>query len=55
MRAQPHLHEVRSLIASQRGRPLVSEGHVVGAIGISADTPAHDDEIARAAQGVLGQ
>ncbi|KAF1005038.1 MAG: hypothetical protein GAK32_02712 [Pseudomonas fluorescens] len=30
-------------------RPIILEGQVVGAIGISADTPAHDDEIARAA------
>jgi glc operon protein GlcG len=30
-------------------QPIILEGQVVGAIGISADTPAHDDEIALAA------
>jgi glc operon protein GlcG len=33
----------------QGGRPLVVQGQVVGAVGISADTPLHDDEIAQAA------
>ncbi len=27
-------------------QPIRLEGQVIGAIGISADTPAHDDEIA---------
>lgn len=39
----------------QGGRPLIANGHVIGAVGISADSPAHDDEIARAAQDALGQ
>lgn len=26
--------------------PIVVAGHVVGAIGVSADTPAHDQQIA---------
>ncbi len=39
----------------QGGRPLVVDGHVIGAVGISSDTPVHDDEIARAAQVALGQ
>ena len=30
------------------GLPLVVNGTVVGAIGVSADTPQHDEEIARA-------
>lgn len=37
------------LLMMKGARPIILEGQVVGAIGISADTPAHDDEIARAA------
>lgn len=33
----------------QGGRPVVVDGVVIGAVGISADTPAHDDEIAQEA------
>lgn len=32
----------------QGGVPVVVAGHVVGAIGVSADTPAHDQQIAEA-------
>ena len=38
-----------SLPMMKGARPIMLEGQVVGAIGISADTPAHDDEIALAA------
>lgn len=32
----------------QGGVPVIVGGHVVGAIGVSADTPAHDQQIAEA-------
>jgi len=34
------------LLMMKGAQPIVVEGRVIGAIGISADTPAHDDEIA---------
>lgn len=37
------------------GLPLVVDGQVVGAIGVSADTPQHDAQIAGAGQARLGQ
>ncbi|KFE52666.1 GlcG/HbpS family heme-binding protein [Pseudomonas syringae] len=37
------------LLMMKGGQPIRVEGQVVGAIGVSADTPAHDDEIAFAA------
>ena len=33
----------------QGGQPIKIDGHTIGAVGVSADTPAHDDEIAAAA------
>jgi glc operon protein GlcG len=35
-------------VQMQGGLPLIIDGQVVGAIGISADTPAHDQQIAEA-------
>lgn len=37
------------LLMMKGAQPIVVEGQVIGAIGISADIPAHDDEIALAA------
>lgn len=34
---------------------VIVDGQVIGAIGVSADTPAHDDEIALAALAALPQ
>jgi glc operon protein GlcG len=42
-------------VQMQGGVPLVLDGHVVGAIGVSADTPAHDQQIAEAGAAALGQ
>ncbi|NWC95969.1 MULTISPECIES: heme-binding protein [unclassified Pseudomonas] len=39
------------LLMMKGAQPIILEGQVVGAIGISADTPAHDDEIALAPAG----
>ncbi|WP_409301948.1 GlcG/HbpS family heme-binding protein [Pseudomonas sp. KCJK8993] len=43
------------LLMMKGAQPIVLEGQVVGAIGVSADTPAHDDEIALAALAGLGR
>jgi glc operon protein GlcG len=41
------------LLMMKGAQPIIVEGRVIGAIGISADTPAHDDEIALAAIAAL--
>lgn len=41
-------------VQMQGGVPIVIDGRVVGAVGISADTPAHDQQIADAAVRSLG-
>ena len=41
------------LIQMQGGIPLVINGTIVGAVGVSTDTPAHDQEIAEAASKAL--
>ncbi|WDH20555.1 GlcG/HbpS family heme-binding protein [Pseudomonas chlororaphis] len=43
------------LLMMKGAQPIRVDGQVIGAIGISADTPAHDDEIAQAALAALGQ
>lgn len=37
------------LLMMKGALPIILEGQVVGALGISADTPAHDEQIAQAA------
>lgn len=41
------------LVMMKGGQPITRNGQVIGGIGVSADTPAHDDEIALAALGAL--
>ncbi|NBF11508.1 GlcG/HbpS family heme-binding protein [Pseudomonas sp. Fl4BN1] len=43
------------LLMMKGAQPIVVDGQVVGAIGVSADTPAHDDEIALAALSILSR
>lgn len=43
------------LLMMKGAQPIVVDGQVIGAIGVSADTPAHDDEIALAALAALPQ
>lgn len=38
----------QGFVLMRGGLPIVVNGHTVGAIGVSADTPQHDEEIARA-------
>jgi glc operon protein GlcG len=42
-------------IEMQGGIPLVMDGQVVGAIGVSTDTPAHDQQVAEAGVRALPQ
>jgi glc operon protein GlcG len=44
----------RQFIQMKGGLPILVEGEVVGAIGVSADTPAHDQEIAISALRSVG-
>jgi glc operon protein GlcG len=37
------------------GLPIVIDGQIIGAIGVSADTPAHDELIAKAGIAALTQ
>jgi glc operon protein GlcG len=37
------------------GVPIVAEGHIVGAIGVSSDTPDHDVQVANAGVAALTQ
>ncbi|WP_034292846.1 heme-binding protein [Herbaspirillum sp. RV1423] len=41
------------LVMMEGGLPIVIDGQVVGAIGVSADTKVHDSQIARAGLAVL--
>ena len=43
----------RGFVLMRGGLPLVADGQVVGAIGVSADTPQHDEEIAKAGVAAL--
>ncbi|ARP86641.1 GlcG/HbpS family heme-binding protein [Bordetella genomosp. 9] len=43
----------RGFVLMRGGVPLVVDGHVVGAIGVSADTPQHDEDIAEAGAAAL--
>ncbi len=44
---------VPDVVQMQGGLPLTVDGLVVGAIGVSADTPAHDQQIAEAGANAL--
>ncbi|QIH09396.1 MULTISPECIES: heme-binding protein [unclassified Pseudomonas] len=43
------------LLMMKGAQPIIVDGQVIGAIGVSADTPAHDDEIALAALATLNR
>ena len=43
------------LVMMKGAQPIIVDGQVIGAIGVSADTPAHDDEIALAALAILSR
>jgi glc operon protein GlcG len=43
------------LVMMSGGIPLIADGQIVGAIGVSSDTPAHDEIIAKAGVAALKQ
>lgn len=50
---RPAAGTARGYVLMRGGLPLVANGHVVGAIGVSADTPQHDEAIAKAGVAAL--
>lgn len=53
--ARPAAITARGFVLMRGGVPIVVGGQVVGAIGVSADTPDHDQQIAKAGTAALGQ
>ena len=47
-RARPAVISARGFVLMRGGIPLTVSGQVIGAIGVSADSPDHDQEIANA-------
>lgn len=45
---RPAVLSARGYVLMRGGLPVEVGGHIVGAIGVSADTPQHDEEIAKA-------
>ena len=45
---RPGVITARGFVLMRGGFPIIVNGHTVGAIGVSADTPQHDEEIAQA-------
>ncbi len=50
---RPAAITARGFVLMRGGVPLVAEGQIVGAIGVSADTPQHDEDIAKAGAAAL--
>lgn len=50
---RPAAATARGFVLMRGGLPLVADGQIVGAIGVSADTPQHDEEIAKAGVAAL--
>ncbi len=53
--ARPAAITARDFVLMRGGVPIVVEGRIVGAIGVSADTPDHDEQIAKAGTAALGR
>lgn len=51
--SRPAAATARGFVLMRGGLPLVADGQIVGAIGVSADTPQHDEEIAKAGVAAL--
>jgi glc operon protein GlcG len=51
--SRPAVISARGFVLMRGGIPLTVKGQVVGAIGISADLPDHDQEIAKAGAAAL--
>lgn len=52
---RPAAMTARGFVLMRGGVPINVAGQVVGAIGVSADTPAHDEQIAKAGAAASGQ
>ncbi|MBB2175037.1 heme-binding protein [Gluconacetobacter johannae] len=50
---RPALVTAQGYVMMKGGEPIVIDGQVVGGIGVSVDTPDHDEQIAQAALTVL--
>ena len=45
---RPAAITAQGFVLMRGGFPIIVNGHTVGAVGVSADTPPHDEEIAQA-------
>ncbi|KAA0073973.1 heme-binding protein [Tardiphaga sp. P9-11] len=52
---RPAAITARGFVLMRGGVPIVVGGRIVGAIGVSADTPDHDEQIAKAGSVALSQ
>jgi glc operon protein GlcG len=52
---RPAAATARGFVLMRGGVPLSVGGHVVGAIGVSADIPEHDEQIAKAGVAALSR
>jgi glc operon protein GlcG len=52
---RPAAATARGFVLMRGGVPITVGGHIVGAIGVSADTPDHDEVIAKAGIAALAQ
>jgi glc operon protein GlcG len=50
---RPAAVTAQGFVLMRGGVPIVANGKIVGAIGVSADTPQHDEEIAQAGAAAL--
>ncbi|MBB2188563.1 heme-binding protein [Gluconacetobacter azotocaptans] len=50
---RPALVTAQGYVMMKGGEPIVMDGQVVGGIGVSVDTPDHDEQIAQAALTIL--
>lgn len=52
---RPAAETARGFVLMRGGVPIVVDGEIVGAIGVSSDTPDHDEVIAKAGIAALSQ
>jgi glc operon protein GlcG len=52
---RPAAETARGFVEMRGGVPIVVDGEIVGAIGVSSDTPDHDEVIAKAGIAALSQ
>jgi glc operon protein GlcG len=52
---RPAAATARGFVLMRGGIPITVDGHIVGAIGVAADTPDHDELIAKAGAAAISQ